>query len=296
MRAFGYFLLALVGSLLVAAALTYPLFILLHPLMPVWRFDKIATRLFQLLALGAVLLLVRRLKLDTRADWGYGAPGARWRRDCLIGFLAGIASMLPVTLATLALGIRSVLPEIDFSMVLRAALAGLGSGLAVGFLEETFFRGLMQGAVRRDVRRAWVAILPVSLLYAALHFLARAPIAAEDVTWHSGLDLLVGVAAEFRAPSGILDAFLSLTAVGLLLGLLTAARGHIGAAVGLHAGWVATMRFTIGLTALHRDSPLGWLVSRSDGYTGWLVLAWTLLILALAAGFKRRAWTRESAA
>jgi len=288
MRSLTFFILAILGSLVLAAVLTYPLYLVIHPLQPVWRFDKIATRLFQVLALLAVLIIVKKRALTSRQAWGYGAHKVLWRKQALWGALVGILSMLPISLAMDLLGIRTVIPTLDSSQLLHALLAGLGSGLAVGFLEETFFRGLMQGAVVADSKKPWVGLLLISLLYATLHFLARVRIPAEAVTWHSGLDLLSGVAAQFAAPATILDAFLSLTAVGMFLALVTQWSGSIAWAVGLHAGWVMMMRATIGITTLESDTPHRWLVSQSDGYTGWLVLSWTILLTVALIASRRR--------
>lgn len=287
MRAFLWFLAAIVGSLCLAALLTYPIYLGLHPLVPAWRFDKIATRLFQVLVLLAVIVLVRRQGLATRAAFGYGIPGRDWRRHCRIGLVAGWLTMLPVSLAMGALGIRGLLADLSLASCVAAIAAGVGSGLAVGFLEESFFRGLMQGAVTRELRAPWLGVALVAIVYSALHFLARVPIAHEAVTWHSGLDLLAGVSAQWLSPHAILDSALALIAVGILLGLTTLWSGSIGFAVGLHAGWVSMMRTTIGITVLHDDAPMRWLVSRSDGYTGWMVLGWTLLILGVALATRR---------
>jgi membrane protease YdiL (CAAX protease family) len=162
------------------------------------------------------------------------------------------------------------------------------SGLAVGFLEETFFRGLFQGAVVRELRRPLLGIALVSVVYSALHFLARVRIPADEVNWQSGLVLLASVGGKFATPGLIVDAFLSLVAVGMLLGLVAWWTGSIAMSVGLHAGWVWMMRTTVGATAANEQSPLAWTISRETGYTGWLVLAWTLAILLLVVANRDR--------
>jgi uncharacterized protein len=210
------------------------------------------------------------------------------------GLAAGLATMLPVTLSMLALGLRTPPPNLTPGGLGAALAAGFGSGLAVGFLEETFFRGLMQGAVVRELRRPVAGILLVAVVYAALHFLARVRIAHEAVTWHSGLTLLGSVLGNFAAPGLVLDAFLALVAVGALLGLAAWWTGNIAVAVGLHAGWVWMMRTTIATTRADPAAPLAWLISRTDGYTGWLVLGWTLVLLGavLLVRDRFRGWRR----
>jgi membrane protease YdiL (CAAX protease family) len=278
MRAFLAFMAAIAGTLVLAALLAYPLYLVVHPLQPEWWFHKIAARLWQLLMLGGVTIVVWRFHLTTKRDWGYGAPRATWLRQFGIGLAVGLATMLPVTLSMIGLGVRPLRPDLDLAVAIDAFVAGLLSGLAVGFVEETFFRGLLQGAVVREMRRPVPAILIVSVVYSAVHFLARVKIPHEDVAWHSGLTLLQSVGANFAAPGTIVDSFLALLAVGVLLGLVTWWTGSIALAVGLHAGWVWMMRTTVGATAEDPASRLAWLISDSDGYTGWLVLAWTLAI------------------
>jgi len=288
MRALFWFTLAIAMSVLAAAVLAYPLYVVIHPLKPEWWFDKIAARVWIPLMLVGVIWVMRRLGLRTRQHWGYGTPWYRFMRLFVVGLIAGLVTMLPVTLSMLALHLRVLQNEVTVGALSHAILVGLGSGLAVGFLEETFFRGVIQGAVVRDLRMPILAILLVSLLFAALHFLASTRIPHDQVHWNSGLELLRAAFANFRTPTVILDRLLSLFAVGVLLGLVTHWTGNIALAVGLHAGWVWMMRATVLATHDNAGAHLGWLVSRGDGYTGWLVLGWTLVITAIAVCYRQR--------
>lgn len=288
MRAYFWFLAAIVGTLVLIAALSYPAWLLVHPLQPDWQFHKIASRLWQLTMLGGVALVVWKLHLTTKSAWGYGLPRPAWLRQFWIGLAAGLLTMLPVTLTMLALDVRPFRPDLDTARIVKAFFAGMLSGLAVGFVEETFFRGLFQGAVVRELRRPLLGITLVAIVYSALHFLARVKIPADEVNWQSGLVLLASVGGKFATPGLIVDSFLSLIAVGLLLGLVAWWTGSIAMSVGLHAGWVWMMRTTVGATAANEQSPLAWTISRADGYTGWLVLAWTLAITLVVVANRDR--------
>ncbi len=296
MRAFLWFFAAIVGTLLLAALLAYPAYQLIHPLVPAWWFDAIATRLWQLLMLGALVLVVRHLRLRNLSDYGYGAPRPRWLRQFGVGLAAGVVMMLPVTIAMLALGIRVPRPDLDAHLLAHALGAGVLSGLAVGFIEETFFRGVMLGAINRELRRPLLAIGLVSLIYASVHFLASARIPHEAVGWHSGLDLLAIAGRNFASPAGIIDAWLALVAIGLLLGLSAWWTGGIALGVGLHASWVFILRATIGATQLDPNAAAAWLVNRNNGYVGWLVLSWTLVITLIAVTLRGRfrPWRRHA--
>ncbi len=135
-----------------------------------------------------------------------------------------------------------------------------------------------------------LAVLLTALLYAATHFLASHHIAPAQVTPRSGLELLAGTLHSWAQPAGIVDAFLALLAVGVVLGLVRAATGNIAACTGLHAGWVWVMLVAHELTRPARGAPLGFLLSRFDGFVGWLVLAWTaVLAVPLWRFYSRRA-------
>jgi hypothetical protein len=90
-------------------------------------------------------------------------------------------------------------------------------------------------------------------------------------------------------PAAIADAFLALTAVGVLLGLVRAATGNIAACVGMHAGWVWVMLVTRELSRPLHGAPLGFLLSRFDGFVGWLVFTWiAVLAVPLWRFYQRR--------
>lgn len=288
MRAFLWFLAVIAGTLALAALLAYPAYELIHPLKPEWRFDKVGSRLWEFGLLPiAIVWLARRLRLTSLRDWGYGAPRPRWLRQFTVGCVAGALMTLPMTVSMLALGLRVPPADLALLTVGKAVLVGIGSGLSVSFLEETVFRGLLQGAVVRDLGRPLVAIALVSALFAALHFLGSTRIPHEQVTSHSGIVLLAAAAGNFATPALILDRLLALFAVGLLLGLATWWTGSIAFAVGLHAGWIFVIKATVGTTAPNPNAPLAWLIS-DDGYTGWLVFAWTLVIVLAAVALRGR--------
>ena len=110
MKTLTYFTAAIIGTLLAAALLAYPVYLGVHALNPDWAFHRIASRLWLVLVVAATWVLGRRLALS-RADFGFGVSRPRFRREVGIGFLAGILSMLPVAamrLAANATGLASV--------------------------------------------------------------------------------------------------------------------------------------------------------------------------------------------
>jgi hypothetical protein len=288
MRALLWFLGAVVGTLVLAALVAYPVWQLAHALQPDWPFHKVVSRLWQLLLVGGIVFAVRRLRLSAREDWGYGLPRARFLRHAGAGFAIGLATMLPMSFAMVALGIYAPEGGLDPATLLRFAAAGAAVGLAVAIVEETFFRGLVFRAVLRESGLA-AAVAGSTLFYAAIHFFARARLGDDDIGWGSGFDLLGVALARFADPVSIVDAFVTLVLVGLLLALVRHRTGGIAAGIGLHAGWVCVMKATRWSTAPAEDARWSFLVSGFDGYTGWLVAAWAALLLlaAVALGWLR---------
>ena len=282
MRALLWFITAIAVALLIAVTLAYPAYQLIHPIEAVWRLDKIATRLFDVALLGCIFFVLKRLDLRGAAAWGWQVPAATGRRQFACGVALGFLSMLPVSWAMVCLGVRPLLETLDGAVLRSAVLAGVGSGLVVGLLEETLFRGLIQGAVTRQGSQRAVGVVAVAVLFASLHFLANTRIPHDAVTPWSGLELLRGTFSAFAQPSQMIDAFLALFGVGLLTGMAREWTGNILFAAGLHAGWVFVMRATIGVTRLATESPNAWMLSQHDGYTGWLV-AFFIVIFGFAA-------------
>jgi uncharacterized protein len=295
MRALLWFLGLIALALAGIALLTYPAWLLLHPYFS-FPFHRIGERIGMLVFLAGFVLVARRLGLADRASLGYGLPRRAFVRELLVALLLGVLSMAAVV------GLMSLCGLLDWS---SAAQAGSGallklialralSGLAVGFIEETALRGAMQTAIARESGNT-AAVLITALIFAATHFFASYHIAPQEVTAHSGFALLGGTLAAFAHPLPVADAFLALTAVGVVLGLVRVASGNIAACIGLHAGWVWVILVAHELSHPRRDAPLAFLLSRFDGVTGWLVLAWTLLLaLPLWRYYRLRAARRGS--
>lgn len=288
MRALSYFAGLFAAALGLVAVATWPAWQLVNQFAHV-PFHRVGNRIAMLgLAIG-LFVVARKLGVANRKAMGFGIPRDRFLRELLRGVGLGILFMLPLAVLMVALGLRDLSPGLSAAAVAKALLAGLGSGLAVAFIEESFLRGAMYTAVSRESGTA-VAVVSTSILYAAVHFFARYRIEDADVVYGSGLALLGGSLGEFAHPLLIADAFLCLAAVGALLALLRATTGNIAAGMGLHAGWVTAMLAVLRLTEVDGEAPLGALLSQHDAFVGWLTLGWTLVAaVPLLAWYRRRA-------
>ena len=278
MRAFASFLGLFLVAFVVVALFTYPAWLLLHPHFD-FPFHRIGERIGMLGLLVGFVLVARRLGLADRASLGYGAPRREFVREMSIGLGLGAATMLAVVGIMAALGLlewRSG-AELGAGALAQLIVARLVSGLAVAFIEETFLRGALFTGIQREAGTR-AAIVLTAVLYSATHFFGKFRIPPELVTAWSGVDLLAGTLHSFANPLGMVDAFLCLAAVGVVLALVRAVTGNIAACLGLHAGWVWVMLVAHELSEPVEASPLRFLLSRFDGFVGWLVLAWTVVM------------------
>ena len=294
MRAFTLFLALMLLALAAIAVFTYPAWLLLHPRFD-FPFHRIGERIGMLALLVGFILVARRAGLADRRSLGYGLAPRRFMHELLIALLIGAVTMSIVVAVMAALGLLSWAPRdmlatatVDAGRLTHLVLARLLSGLAVAFIEETFLRGAMFTAIDRESGRN-PAIVLTALIYSATHFLASHHIAADQVSPSSGLALLGGTLHLFAHPLEVADAFCCLFAVGIVLAAVRSVTGNIAACIGLHAGWVWVMLVAHELTQPVRDQPLSFLLSRFDGFVGWLVLGWTVLLgVALHAFYSRR--------
>lgn len=268
----------MVVALAAVALFAWPAWTLLHPHFD-FPFHRIGERVGMLALLLGFLALARHLGLADRASLGYGLPRGKFVREMSLALALGVLTMLAVVGIMAALGLLEWRPDARSSAAALAKLLmmrGL-SGFAVAFIEETFLRGAMHTAIERESGTR-AAVLLTAVLYAATHFFGSFHIPPDQVTPWSGVQLLAGTLHAFANPLAIADAFLALFAVGVVLGLVRATTGSIAACIGLHAGWVWVMLVTHELVGPRPDAPLAFLLSRHDGFVGWLVLAWTLLL------------------
>ena len=278
MRAFLLFFGLMLGALASVALFTYPAWLLLHPHFD-WPFHRIGERIGMLALVIGFILVARRVGLSDKQSVGYALPRPLFVREMLTALVLGVVGMGAIV------GIMTALGLLDWTQASTATGGKLAkiifnrllSGIAVGFIEETMLRGVMFAAIQRESGTKW-AIFLTSVIYAAVHFLAKYYIPPEQVTSHSGFTLLAGMTNWFSRPLEMADAYMCLFAVGMVLAIIRARRGNIAACIGMHAGWVWVMLIARELTNPVRDQPLSFLLSQFDGFIGWLVFGWTVLM------------------
>jgi len=264
-------------TLVLGCLLAPPLYWLGHAVAAAGYFPDLAEfefhRYFNRAVLVAAFIMVwpllRVLGIRRWADLGLTPNPARWRH---LG--AGFAMS---TMGLAVVGALMVVAGRAFwrsRMALDALPGAMLSAVTVGLLEESFFRGALLGALRRTFR--WPRALGVlSLVFASLHFLKPPPgFRIDDVTWTSGFVLFPRLFWQYADPRLLVGGLLTILLVGLVLGYAVIRTRSLYLSLGLHIGWVFSLK-GFGQLARVRGTPTLWL--GSDLLTG---LAPVLLVAA----------------
>ena len=241
-----------------------------------YNYGKIFRRIMMLTALVAFIALRRWIRLERLSSLGLSFRRGWWRL-LLNGLIVGIVSLMTYTALLWLFGVRhlTALENLSSSRVLRYAL----QGLAVGFIEETIFRGFLLQTALRDGRKLPAVVL-VSAVYSGLHFLRG------RVTVTMGFDALVGfrslavLVTSEKSFTGIVAPFVGLLFVGVVLSYAYLWTKSLYLPIGLHAGWVFALKCSSRL--LDAPTRLGWLYGSSrvvDGVGSLVLLAIVMYIL-----------------
>ena len=294
MRAFAWFVGAILLAGFIGAVLAYPAYELTSGFAS-WAFHRVASRVAMLVLIAELVWVCRHLNLRSKRDFGFGLPFSRFIRISLLWGVIGMVTASVGAWFLLSTHLRVLTPEFTLSVASLAHifLVGLSSGIAVALLEETVMRGAMHTAVERE-SGPWAAALLIAPLFAVVHFFAKARIAPEDVGWGSGFTLLAHSFAPLTQPTLVFDSFLSWLIVGLILSLTRVLTGNIAVAIGLHAGWVVVLRMLQEATTSGQAPSYSFWVGRFDGLLGFWLLPWGLAIAA-ALWATRARWAPPAA-
>ncbi len=164
------------------------------------------------------------------------------------------------------------------SVVLTAIVAPI--------IEEYFFRGALTKLVTRSSNRWW-ALLFVSALYAAVHFLKPMDtvIAAKSVNWLSGFHLIPLSFERFSHPQLVLAGFSTLFIFGCTLGYAALKTRGLWFSIGLHSGAILS-KFSFTKLAKFdlKKSAMPWFgtdITVGIGALGVMLLLFVLVWLTL---------------
>src|SRR5205085_2932966 len=154
----------------------------------------------------------------------------------------------------------------------------VGAAAVVPLIEETFFRGLVLGALLKTGRR-WMSIFVTSALYSVVHFLKAPDRTSAMVTWTSGFNSIAHAFVQFADPILVAAGFTTLFLIGLILADARLQTRSLWLSIGLHAGWIfasgafnkIALRQLIVLPWLGKDLLVG-IVQLGVASLTWLIM------------------------
>jgi uncharacterized protein len=231
-------------------------------------FHRFVNRALLGLALLGLWPLARSLGACSWADLGWTKPQGQGRRVGF-GFALGFLSLAAVVGLAWAAGAREPRTDLTAARLGSKLLSAALSAVVVALLEETFFRGAIQGALRRA--HSWpVALGLSSAIYALVHFFQR-PASPAVVHWSSGLQILPEMLRGFVDWPSLVPGFFTLTLAGLILGLAYQRTGSLYFSCGLHAGWIFWLKFSGAITAVQPEANT-WLWGSGRLIDGWVAV------------------------
>ena len=213
-------------------------------------------RYFNRCLLGLALLglgvLCRFSGIKSISEVGWTHPRKQWP---LLGkgLLLGLASLTATAALPLLFGAREMVPNPEITEWLRHLANAIIAGLVVAVIEETLFRGVLFGLLRRDLPWHWAAVLG-SLFFAAMHFLDQKP-ELENISWTSGFSALPRMLHDFGSDPYWPAKFANLTLAGSILCAIWQRTGNLYCSIGLHAGWIFCLKTNGFLTQSTSKSP-----------------------------------------
>lgn len=227
----------------------------LLPQLKRFRFPKYLNRGVLLAALVGLYPFLRSIGVSNLRGLGL-VKNIQWRRDLLAGFALG-ALGLALVASWMMVADRIAIKDPVLPLWFLSAAA---TAVAVGLLEEFFFRGALFGVLLQHLS-ARVATLWLSLIFAVLHFIKPHHSVKRwegEVEWWTGFEVLSYSFWQFSEPRLLVGGLLTLFMVGVVLAYVTWRTRSLFLAIGIHAGWVFVLRLVqMGTT---RTAPADWWV------------------------------------
>jgi len=266
--------------IVVSPLLAYPVHLILENFFDL-PFHKLVGHVTLFCGLIFSGIYLKYHQLYSRQAFGFGLPKNLFLKELLRGLVAGVLMLAFIKLILILSGVHQIRPNLDYfwSNLLLIFIKALLAGLAIGFIEESIFRGALFSSLYKKTN-AIITISLTSFVYAAVHFLKYRELPeGSEITWFTGMEMLPDAFFKFSYPN-ITDHFLTLFTLGVLLAMVRLRKGNIAMCIGIHAGMVMALKITGRFSQYVSDSRFDFLVNWVDHTLGYLSFFW-LLVLAI---------------
>jgi CAAX protease family protein len=253
-----------------------------------YPFPRIFDRTVMATLLIAMLFSARDLNLGSLVSRGFRHPAAPSIVRAIRGFavaMCAIAILFALALAAVGGGVG------DRGATVALIPKYFLSAIAIGFIEEAFFRAFLLGGMAGDFGKR-VALIASAAIYAVTH-LVRSP-ARFYVTGYApaaGLITLAHSIDQFTNPAIAIPTLIGLFLLGIVLGEAYILTGSVYFSIGLHSGFVLGAKLWPKIV-LKRATIPWWIAGRGaipliGGAASWVIATVVLVMLRPIAGAQR---------
>ena len=267
---FGY----LLSICVLACIFAYPLYLVTGA-----ELESLVSRTILVNAVILFYPLCLLLKIHDFSSLGF--PPSPILSTLTKSLIAGFLMLAPISLFFIFCGYRFWEGSSGSLLsLLITIVSALISGILIGIIEETLFRGLIQSQLSKALNIIW-AVLIVNLIYSSAHFL-QVPdsISHSQVHWYSGFITLKDAFSNLANFNLFADSWIALLLAGIFLSIVKIRSNNLWWCIGIHAGWVMHIKLIKAFTERNIDAECSWLASDYDKYIGELSAIWILIVLA----------------
>jgi len=196
--------------------------------------------------------------------------------DLVKGLVLALAMWTILVVAMSGLNVFTPFFTRSLQVSIGRVLTALLSAVAVGMLEEIFFRGIIFKGLLENWKKPY-AFVSASLLYSVVHFIKPTKkYILYDLEPLAGARHVVDSFHSFLDPVSLFPGFFGYFLLGMVLCYAFFRTRSLYLCIGIHAGLVFG-RKTLTLFGDYRDKDLGWLFGESDpkfvsGVATWMVI------------------------
>jgi len=237
MKRFIRLMLAITAAILLSCFLA-PIF---YSFMPYFKFEKILNRL---LMISALIVFFTFIKIDSHLLSAIGWRDRKiWHVEWITGFLISSVVLLMLIGTEYQLGALTFSDTYQFGA--KLLLSAFLTCLAVGCIEEFFFRGYVYTNFNRVIKGSTFALILTNLLYSFVHFLKSGrPFVDTTPTMWDSFRVLGASFHAFLAWQEYWPSFIGLFLFGLVLSIAFIRTKRLFLSIGLHSGAVFFLKVT----------------------------------------------------
>ncbi len=255
-----------------------------------YSFGKIFNRFFMISGIVLFFFFRRFLRLGPIDRLGLTPRALAWA-DLGRGFGLAIASMAGLALIMSWLDVFEPFFRLSLAESLKRCVSAILAAATVGFMEEILFRGVIFKGLFEELGRAR-AYLFAALFYSAVHFVKPGDAAAwGHLDAWIGIRYLAGSFHPFTDLTTLFPGLLGLFLIGAALCYAFERTGTLYLSIGLHAGWIFSLK-TLRVFGDFRRDDLGWMFGSTDPKIVSGVVTWVGVLLV---GIAVRLITRQRA-